>query len=241
MLRCLHGLTLALAAALLASCNPQTGARVKASDYDAFFLWPGVRPPAALDRARLVYILAGEVRAGDNSRIVPLRSQVPQVRHAAIWLTLRVERLDWQEDVYRQLLGELARWEAAGNRLEGLQVDFDAATGDLDHYGAFLRDLRQRLPARYRLSVTGLLDWSAHGDPAALAGLAATVDEVVIQTYQGRKTIPGYGAYMASLARLPIPFRIGLVEGGEWLEPPGLAQSPKFRGYVVFLLNLAPT
>ena len=50
MLRCLHGLTLALAAALLASCNPQTGARVKASDYDAFFLWPhGLQMRARVD------------------------------------------------------------------------------------------------------------------------------------------------------------------------------------------------
>jgi hypothetical protein len=237
----LRGSVLALAMALAGSCGPERADRqsgsVQARDHDAFFLWAGVRPPAVLAKAKTIYLLQGEVRRDDNARIFPLRPAVPHVRHADIWLTLRVERLDWKEDVYRQLLRDLARWEAAGNRLQGLQIDFDAATKGLDRYGAFLRGLRQRLPPRYRLSVTGLMDWSANGDPAALAGLAGTVEEVVIQTYQGRTTIPGYEAYMASLSRLPIPYRIGLVEGGEWREPASLAKDPHFRGYVVFLLG----
>jgi hypothetical protein len=33
----------------------------------------------------------------------------------------------------------------------------------------------------------------------------------------------------------PIPFKIGLVEGGLWTEPKGLAREPNFRGYVVFV------
>jgi hypothetical protein len=69
-----------------------------------------------------------------------------------------------------------------------------------------------------------------------LAKLAGVVDEVVIQTYQGRRTIPGYEGYMDSLRRLPLPFRVALVEGGQWREPRGLAGNPRFRGYVVFLL-----
>ena len=95
----------------------------------------------------------------------------------------------------------------------------------------------QDMPARYRLSITGLMDWSAQGDPAVLAGLAGVADEVVIQTYQGRRTIPGYQAYMASLAKLPLPYKVGLVEGGDWHAPSGLADDPDFKGYVVFLVN----
>ena len=227
---------IALALALLGSCRAETARRVDPSDYDAFFLWPGVRPPAAIHQARTVYLLAGELRGGDASRIVPLRA-VPHVRGAEVWLTLRTERLDWGEGVYRQLDAALARWDAAGNRVVGLQIDFDAATRGLTGYAAFLRELRRRLPARYRLSITGLMDWSAQGDPAALAQLVGAVDEVVIQTYQGRNTIPGYETYMASLARLPLPFKVGLVEGGEWRAPTGLAEDSDFRGYVVFLLN----
>jgi hypothetical protein len=121
----------------------------------------------------------------------------------------------------------------------GLQIDFDARTRRLDQYAAFLADLRRRLPADCRLSITGLLDWSSQGDSAALDALSGVVDEVVLQTYQGRRTIPSYQAYMASLGRLTLPFKIGLAEGGDWTAPPDLAANPWFRGYVVFLSNLA--
>jgi len=229
-------LLILIASLLLASCGKQGAGRVDPADYDTFFLWAGVRPPPLLDRAKEVYVLAGEVRARDNGRIVSLRPQVPRVRHAAIWLVVRVERIDWQERAISQLLRDVARWRAAGNRLQGVQIDFDAATQGLDRYAGFLGKLRQRLPPGCRLSVTGLMDWSAHGDPAALARLAGTVDEIVIQTYQGRSTIPGYEAYLAALRRLHMPYRIGLVEGGEWKAPPALSADPDFRGYVIFLL-----
>ena len=78
------------------------------------------------------------------------------------------------------------------------------------------------------------MDWSANGDPAALAQLQGVVDEVVIQT--GRRTIPGYEGYLTALGRLPVPYRIGLVECGAWREPPGIRSNSRFRGYVVFLL-----
>ena len=64
-----------------------------------------------------------------------------------------------------------------------------------------------------------------------------SIDEAVFQTYQGRHTIPGYEKWLRNLADLPMPFRIGLVQNGEWREPKGLRQNPNFRGYVVFLLN----
>ena len=70
-----------------------------------------------------------------------------------------------------------------------------------------------------------------------LDALAGAVDEVVLQIYQGRRVIPGYAGYLARLDRMKIPFRIGLLQGGEWQAPPGLEANPHFRGYVVFLLN----
>ncbi len=82
-----------------------------------------------------------------------------------------------------------------------------------------------------------MLDWSSQGDPAALDSLAGVVDEVVLQTYQGRHTIPGYEAYMARLGRVKLPFKIGLVEGGDWSAPASILANPWFRGYVVFLTN----
>lgn len=232
-------LLLAATCLALAGCAQEATRHVDPERHDAFFLWAGVKPPQALARARTIYLLDGEVRAGDNGRMVPLRPQVPRIGHAEVWLVVRTERLDWQEGVYRQVLADAARWQARGTRLAGVQIDFDAATKGLAGYAEFLADLRRRLPKRYRLSVTGLMDWSANGDPAQLARLQGVVDEVVVQTYQGRRTIPGYEAYMAGLMRLPLPYKVGLVEGGEWRAPPGLERDPEFRGYVVFLVSAA--
>ncbi|NMN03899.1 MULTISPECIES: hypothetical protein [unclassified Novosphingobium] len=99
-----------------------------------------------------------------------------------------------------------------------------------------MRRLAVALPKRSHLSITGLLDWSAGGDPAQLAQLGSIVDDIVLQTYQGRQTIPGYEAYLASLRRLPFSYRIGLVEGGVWNAPAWLRSDPHFQGYVIFLL-----
>lgn len=226
----------AAATVLLAGCREDVARPVDPRDYQAFFLWPGVAAPEWLGRAREVYLLAGEVRHQASSRFVPLRA-VPHVSGPWLWLVVRVERLDWSETVIRDVLHTLARWRAAGNRVEGLQIDFDAATHGLDRYAGFLQRLRARLPAGYKLSVTGLLDWSSGGDPRDLRRIAGIVDEIVVQTYQGRRTIPGYERYLASLRRLPLPYRVALVEGGAWRAPPGLATDPRFRGYVVFLLG----
>ncbi len=99
-----------------------------------------------------------------------------------------------------------------------------------------LEVLRAALPADVRLSITGLMDWSAHGDPQALAALKGIVDEVVIQTYQGRSTISGYERYFARMKGFPIPFKIGVVEHGQWDAPAGLDAEPNYKGLVVFLL-----
>ena len=211
---------------------------VDASHYDAFWLWAGVRAqPSVLARANRLYLLAREVRPGNPADLIDQRPGIPRVQGSEVWMVLRVGTLRWTPAIYRQVLTDLTRWRKAGNRVVGIQIDFDARTRHLQDYAVFLKDLRQRLPADCQLSITGLLDWSANGDPAGLDALAGVVDEVVLQIYQGRHVIPGYESYLSRLGRLKIPFRIGLLQGGEWRVPPGLESHPYFRGYVVFLLN----
>lgn len=223
-----------LAALLLAACAPAQPERVEAERYDAFFLWAGVRPQPVLGRAKTLYLLAGEVRR--DGRYHPLRA-TPGIDHAEVWLVVRTQSLDWPPATLQRVMDELARWQGGGNQLAGLQIDFDASTRGLDRYAAFLKSLRGQLDPSLRLSITGLMDWSAHADPAALAALKGTVDEVVVQSYQGRTTIHGYDSYLARLARVPVPHKVALVQGGEWREPAGLQADPLFRGYVVFLVN----
>ena len=222
---------------LLAACSgpDRQPEAVDPADYDAFFLWAGVRPPEGLADAKTVYLLWGEVRSGNPSRVDVLRPEPPRTTGPELWLVVRAERLDWDEGVYRQLLTEAQRWRARGNRLAGIQVDFDAATLRLGTYAGFLRDLRRRMPADLKLSATGLMDWSSGAGTDDLAALDDVLDELVVQTYQGRTTVPGYRRYLPSLERLEMPYRVGLIEGGEWEAPASLASDPDFKGYVIFL------
>jgi hypothetical protein len=234
-----------VALALGLACGaPALAGTVRAEDYDAFWLWGGVTPQPALARARTLYMLQGVVdtpKSGSGAaRLVAEGGAIPRLRQGVAWLDYRAHTLRWTPSIYAQLAARLRRWRAAGDPVAGVQIDFDARTRHLDEYARFLTDLRARLPADCKLSVTGLLDWSSQGDSAALNAVGGVVDEVVLQTYQGRRTIPGYQAYLARLGRMRTPFKIGLVEGGDFTAPPSLAANPWFRGYVVFLKNTPP-
>lgn len=231
---------LVLAALILSGCG-QAGAPepqpVIADNYDSFWLWAGVRPQPVLDRAKSIYILAGEVRASDPGEFRLLRPVTPNLQEADLWLVVRVETLDWSPKVQTEILELAEKWDRRGHSLTGVQIDFDAHTRNLTGYAAFLRAFRETLPARFKLSITGLLDWSANGDPVALSSLADVVDEAVFQTYQARQTIEGYEQWLQRLRDLPMPFRLGLVQGGLWHAPDNLDKISNFRGYVVFLVN----
>lgn len=213
---------------------------VDAKDHDAFWLWAGVRPQPVLAQAKTLYLLQGEVVARPVAELVAQRPAVPRVADADVWMVVRVQTIAWPENLYGQILAQLARWRNAGNHVVGVQIDFDAGTRSLERYASFLAEVRRRVPEDCKLGVTGLLDWSANGDPAGLHALAGTVDEVVLQIYQGRRVIPGYERYLARLDRLRVPFKIGVLQGGEWTPPVRLNSNPNYRGTVVFLVNTSP-
>lgn len=210
---------------------------IRAEDYQNFWLWAGVLPQAALSNANEIYLLAGEVSDRGKPHVVWQRSALPHIVGRNVWIVYRAQTLDWDEAVFVNVLTHVKNWKATGNRLVGLQIDFDAGTKHLDRYADFLSSLRAKLPKEFKLSVTGLLDWSANGDPAGLAALEGVVDELVFQTYQGSHVISGYTHYLLRLNRLKIPFRIGLLQGGDWQEPPFLTSNGYFTGYIVFLRN----
>ena len=217
-------------------------ATVDAHDYDAFWLWSGVAPQPVLKQAKTLYILQGQINSTRRQpnlgvQFIAQGMSVPRIRQGEVWVVYRAHTLRWPEPVYTKLLGQVQRWRAAGNPVVGIQIDFDARTQYLHEYADFLKDLRQRLPKDLRLSITGLMDWSSNADPAAIAQLKGVVDEVVVQTYQGRHSIPDYAAYLPRMNRLGLPFKIGLIQGGDWQEPEYLKESEWFGGYVVFLQN----
>lgn len=217
-------------------------AAVNADDYEAFWLWGGVSSQPVLNKARTLYVLQGQIssaRSEQHRRVNFVAQGMPiaKLPQAEVWVVYRAHTLRWPEPIYRQLLGQVNRWRHAGNNVVGIQIDFDARSRYLNEYVDFLRDLRQRLPQNYRLSITGLLDWSSNADAEVIGQLKGVIDEVVVQTYQGRQSIPDYAAYLPRMNRLGLPFKIGLIQGGEWQAPQYLQDSPWFRGYVVFLQN----
>jgi hypothetical protein len=226
---------------LLLSTREIAAGTVDASKYDEFWLWSGVTPQPVLKQARIVYVLQGQIEAvrGDESqvRFVAQGGAVPHGLRVEVWLAYRVHTLHWTAHEYTILLAQLSRWQQAGNRVVGVQIDFDARTLYLEEYMKFLSGLRRQLPSNYRLGITGLMDWSSRVDSDQVNQLRGIVDEVVVQTYQGRHTIENYSAYLPRVSQLNLPFKIGLIQGGNWDAPSYIAESPWFRGYVVFLQN----
>ena len=177
------------------------------------------------------------MREENKSKIVPLKASVPTINHAKVWLTVRVERIDWEKQVLNYLLKELTLWDKKNSDLVGLQIDFDANTYGLDKYFSFLKNLRNTVPEKYKLSITGVMDWIVLGDREGFKKLNGVVDEIIIQTYQGTKTIHNYRDYLSKLNYFPLPYKIGLVQNGLFDEDIIDKRDPNFKGYVVFLVN----
>jgi len=231
--------------ALLSALSPALPAHaavVRAADHSSFWIWGGVKPQPVLAGAQCLYILQGQVvekKLRDGTRVIVVAQGMPvaRLRNGTVWLVYRADTLHWTAEVVQTLVSRLQIWRLSGNPVVGLQVDFDVRTRRLHEYVVFLRQLRRQLPADCRLGITGLLDWSRNGDIREINQLGNIVDEVIIQTYQGRKTITDCYDYLPALHRLTVPFKIGLVQNGEWQAPEGLESNPWFRGYAVFLQN----
>lgn len=220
-------------------CGPARATEiVSADEHPAFWLWSGVKASDEMKDAQTVYLHQGEVfRRSDEVVFQRLGLPVTRLTFPAIWLTVRFTTLDIPESIPLRIVRLMQRWQAAGNQVIGLQIDFDAATYQLSDYARFLRKLRQQLPEEFALGVTGLLDWAKTGDVATLNALP--VDELVVQSYQGRHTVANYQEYLPALTRLRIPFKLGLVQHGQRdiQAERQLQHSPMYRGTVVFMLN----
>ena len=224
---------------------------INPKDYEQFWIWTPPKDDSKLSQANMLYILQGEIRPSnlpyyrpntdENAVHAALATLTPQglgvrpLTGKKIWLVYRATSQEWSDDVMPQLIERLEKWQRAGNQVVGIQIDYDAPTYQLDKYAELLREVRKQLPAQYQLSVTGLLDWSNQAEDPQFMQLSDTVDELVIQTYQGTTTLTNYSRYLKKLEHLPFDFKIGIIEGGQWQGATFLEDNPHFKGYVVFL------
>jgi hypothetical protein len=218
--------------------SPSSPSVALKSQYTEFWIWGGIDPTQSYTQGKQFYVLQGFI-SENRHKIIFTRQGMQAVNgFGSVILVYRLNTLAWNRIIRDTLLNHIQAWEYRGNTVLGIQLDFDARTNNLDQYAGFLRKVRLDLPEPYGLSITGLLDWASQGDPAVLESLRGVVDEIIFQTYQGKHTIPNYPAYLKSLAKLRFPFKIGLVENGEWDKryEHALSQSSYYQGAVMFLL-----
>lgn len=229
----------------LNACQPSQSAssasyHINANDYDAFWIWGEIKSAPYLNKAKQVYILQGEIRidkASKQSILIAQGVPVLNIPHQKVWLVFRNHHLNWQAHELNKILKRVRQWENSGNHIQGIQIDFDARTKNLHQYGLFLQQLRKQLPQQYQLSITSLMDWTNIQDKETLRLFRENINEMVIQTYQGSTTIPNYQMYLKKVSAIKLPYKIGLVQHGEWNHQHKFENDPNFKGYVVFLLR----
>jgi len=228
----------------LIACQPSQSAsaqyHVNANDYDSFWIWGDIKSAPYLTKAKEIYILQGEVRvdkASKQSILIPQGISIVKIPHQKVWLVFRNHHLNWQDHELDKILKRVHQWENSGNRIQGIQIDFDARTKNLNEYALFLQKIRAQLPKQYQLSITSLMDWTNIQDQNMLRLFRENINEMVIQTYQGSTTIPNYQQYLNKVSTLKLPYKIGIVQHGEWNPNLNFRDDRNFKGYVVFLLR----
>lgn len=213
---------------------------VDANQYSSFWIWGRIQSAPYLQQAKELYILQGEIRLDSLSKqstLIPQGVGVLNIPQQKVWLVYRNHHLQWSTQELDQILKRVQSWENAGNHIQGIQIDFDARTKNLNEYAIFLQKLRAQLPSKYKLSITGLLDWTNVQNQQTLDLLRQNIDELAIQTYQGSSTIANYQSYLKKISAMKLPYKIGVVQHGTWNKSLNFNSDPNFKGFVIFLLR----
>ena len=126
-------------------------------------------------------------------------------------------------------------WQRHSITPDGLQLDFDSPTSKLGIYSNFLKKLREYLPEKYALSITGLGDWTnAHRQ--VMQSIIGTTDEIVFQLYQGKKPLIHIEHYIKRLKNYPLPFKVGLLpQFPNQVHINNLKENSNFKGIIYFI------
>jgi hypothetical protein len=202
----------------------------------AVWLWAGVPSSRIPEHARTVYVYQGVIVERGGVVSVERRGVYPHGEDGReIVPVVRISGHPPAPDVARLLAAAANAWEARGCVVPMVQIDHDVPSRRVGDYAEFIAAVREHLPGRYALSVTGLADWLVASPREDLLRLARAADEIVFQLYQRRQEVPQIARYDAALAAFGAPFKVGLVPGMD--VPARASQSPHWRGVVVFLFR----
>ncbi len=203
----------------------------------SYWLWAGITPEDAPSSAEL-YVFQGRIITKEGASTYERLGLYPHpVKSDRLYL---VYRLDGQLPDAQTVVGvfehSVAQWQRHPVTVSGIQLDFDCPTSKLSTYGRFMQDIREKLAARYGLSVTGLMDWATSGDKEAMRSISESADEIVFQLYRGRRPLPEIESSIRVLGEYSMPFRIGLLSGSE--APKSVVEleaNQNFRGIIYFI------
>jgi hypothetical protein len=136
-------------------------------------------------------VLMAEVEAGDAVVWPDVDAAALAQAHRPVTAVVRIDGSRLADGApIGAVLARLDIWRRAGVDVVGLELDHDAATAALPAYAAWLRTARANARASgsrssppLRWSITALPAWASS---PALAELAATVDELVVQVHAVR-------------------------------------------------------
>jgi hypothetical protein len=199
--RCLR-LLLAMAPFLLNACAPQPAVPLPQDAY----IWQRHWTPAVSramqasgDLVRTWRVLAAEMdTAGSWTDITPDWTALTAGKQRVVM----VMRIGGQLDDLQgpasmaHAIALMKRWQHAGVRIAGVEIDHDCATARLPAYAQFITALRQQLDPAVPLSITALPTWL---ESPALDSLLAAADETVLQVHAVMN--PKLGLFDAKLAR----------------------------------------
>ena len=173
--------------------------------------------PSAISKLRETdtpHIFQGLFSIADNEEIYQFQGVRPsQVQRSEcdLVLTYRLEDLVPAEMITARYRVHRKVWQKKGNRVAGLQIDFDSPSARLESYATWLRDLRSTLPSDTSFSITGLPDWLVSAPENDLQSVALQTDFIAFMMYQGITPVRDPSPYYAALRSSNLQFKIGLL------------------------------
>jgi Protein of unknown function (DUF3142) len=178
----------------------------------SYWLWAGITAKYAPQNSEL-YVYQGLITSiGDNIVYNHFGLYPHPIKSKKLYLVYRLEGdLANEDKIVAIFQNTVSKWAVHSVATAGLQLDFDSPTSKLLIYSNFLKNVRDKLPKQYSLSITGLGDWSIYGNKRAMESISMVTDEIVFQLYQGRYPLKNIENYIQILKNYPFPFRIGLL------------------------------
>jgi len=201
------------------------------------WIWSHNKLSDAID-TDVLYIMQGAISKVDNINQFYNQGLRARFIDKNVYLVLRMNTLDDSDDFLNLIDNLIWQWEIKGTTILGIQLDYDSATLKLASYATKLETIRSKLPSKYKLSITGLMDWLVSGNISELESISNFTDEIVFQLYQINNYYNLNQAFVA-FNKATFDFKVGLLNNHHENSTivNNLRELPNFTGYIKFIIK----